>query len=331
MNSPSRNPYGKIEIGAFKESLRIEGRYLNDHCLFPHGETFHLFGITGPIGKGCYDAGSESSFLHATSENLENWSVHQDVLSVDGTGPDSEHVFAPHVIEKDGEFFMLYTGVDAKRRQRICLARSKDLFAWSRSPYSPVIVPSLFWSKWPRHGQPEDGVGNCRDPHVARLSDGRFAAYWAGELNDRFGKGLSCVCASVSDDLIHWQEIGPIFAIKLWQSPPTAAAESPCVVEKDGKFWLFFKHGWCTHYVQGDGPFDFEGRQALPLGFAHAAEIFNWRGEWLISHCSGEPDDFEYRTSNRRKGLFIAKLEWPDGGSPAFRRDDTSKKNGALT
>jgi hypothetical protein len=158
-----------------------------------------------------------------------------------------------------------------------------------------------------------------------RLADGRYAAYWAAELNGRFGKELSCIAASVSDDLLHWQEVGPLFAMRLWASPPTAAAESPCMVEKDGKFWLFFKHGWRTHYVQGSSPFDFEGRQALPLGFAHAAEVFTWQGRWYITHCSGDSQDFEYRKTNRSRGLFIAELDWPEGGHPRFKK---GKANG---
>ena len=308
-----------IQIGNFNEVLKYDGCYLNDHCLFVHAGLFHFFGIIGPKGKGCYDAGSEISFAHATSSDLINWNAHSEVLRVDGSRPDSAHIFAPHVIERNGLFYMFYTGVDQQRRQRICLATSKDLFAWERDFRNPLIVPSLFWAKWPGYGQPEDAVGNCRDTHVMRLIDGRYVMYWVAELNDRFGKDQSCIVASISEDLFHWQEIGPIFSMRIWAHPPTAAVESPCVIEKDGKFWLFFKHGWCTHFVQGESPFDFDGRQALPLGFSHASEIFFWENRWLISHCSADPNDFEYRKSNRTRGLFFSELDWPQGGSPRFK------------
>ena len=86
---------------------------------------------------------------------------------------------------------------------------------------------------------------------------------------------------SSSHDLIHWQEIGPVLAIKAWIEQPSLEAESPCVVCKDGRFWLFFKHGWWTHVVVSDSPFD-----------------------------------FVYRESNRTKGIFLGTLDWPDGDYP---------------
>src|SRR5262245_185272 len=136
----------KILTGRFDEVHRSHARYFNDHCLIRHDDVWHFFGIVGPIGRSCYDEGSEVSFAHATSRDLLQWQECPDVLTVTGSGPDSHHVFAPHVLFKDGLFHMFYTGVDGKRRQRICLATSIDLFSWQRSDANPLIVPSLFWA-----------------------------------------------------------------------------------------------------------------------------------------------------------------------------------------
>ncbi len=317
-----RSQAGDIQFGVFREVLSIPGRYLNDHCLVRQGADWHFFGITGTVAPGGQPYGTpplEVSLAHASSPNLLEWQLHPDVLELSGVWPEIGHVFAPFVIEHTGMFHMLYCASDERRTQYICLATSPDLFRWERHPYNPVIVPSVFWSRWPGFGldAPDGGTfGSCRDPHILKLADGRFAAYWVSRLQERFGPNLTCVAASVSHDLVHWQEVGPIFAMKAWPEPPTLEVESPCVVFKDGRYWLFFKHGWWTHFVASSSPFDFWGQQALRLGFSHASEVLRWNGQWWITHCSGAPDDFMYRATNRTRGLFLGLLDWPDGECP---------------
>ena len=36
----------------------------------------------------------------------------------------------------------------------------------------------------------------------------------------------------------------------------------------------------------------------------------------LFEVCSGAPDDYMYRESNRTRGLFIGHLDWPAGEYP---------------
>ncbi len=330
------SPYGDVRLGGFTEVLAIPGRYLNDHCLIRHDGFWHLFAIVGSV-----DDKREVSIAHAVSPDLMRWDVHPDVMHVAGTWPEIGSIFAPFVIEHDDRFFMLYSAADEWTTQHICLAISDDLTTWERHPGNPVIVPSLSWSKWPGHGLPspaELGVpnleagpgrrafaerfggtyGGCRDPHILRLDDGRFVAYWVSRMQQRFGHNLVCVAASVSHDLLHWQEVGPVFTMEAWpfDEEPSLEIESPCVVQKDGRYWLFFKHGWWTHYVASDSPLDFEGHESARLGFVHAAEVFHWEDQWWITHCSGDPRDFRYRDTNRTRGLFLGRLDWPEGRTP---------------
>lgn len=310
------SPRGPVQLGTFTNVISIPGKYLNDHCLVYGLGKWHFFGIVGPSGKGCYSPESEISFAHATSDDLLTWTLHEDVISVCGIWPETSHVFAPYVIEHSNVFYMLYTSLDDEMNQRICLATSKDLFLWERCAGNPVIVPSLHWARWP--SAPSDKAGDCRDPHIYRLGENRYAAYWVAEMNDSYGSNITCVAASLSHDLVHWQEVGPIFTIKAWDDGVTRAVESPCVVEKDGKFWMFFKYGWWTHVVVSDNPLDFRSCEPVRLGYCHASEVFEWKGQWFITHCSGDPKEFKYRESNRRNGLFLGKLEWPTGEFPQF-------------
>ncbi len=310
-------PKGPLELGSFTELIRPEGRYLNDHCLICEGDMWHFFGIVGPVGKSCFTQGSETSFAHFVSPDLRAWTACPDVLEVEGTWPDTDHVFAPNVMKKDGVFYMLYAGLDAARVQRMCLATSPDLYAWTRHPGNPVIVPSLSWAAWPGFSRAEDDMSACRDAHILQLPEGGYIAYWVAEMNDRCGPDATCVAASLSRDLVHWQELGPVFLINRWDDGSTAAAESPCVVCKDGWYWLFFKHGWCTHVARSRTPYTFMNAEPVRLGYAHAAEVFAWKGEWWITHCSSQPQDYRYRTG-RTRGLYLARLLWPDGAYPRF-------------
>ncbi|MBI4307640.1 MAG: hypothetical protein HY684_02420, partial [Chloroflexi bacterium] len=175
----------------------------------------------------CGSPGSEVSFAHATSADLRGWTVQPEVLHVTGVWPETSHVFAPYVIGHEGAFYMLYAAVDERGTQRLSLATSTDLFAWERWGANPVIVPSLSWARWPGFDQPDDAMGNCRDPHILRLEDGTFVAYWVAEMQARFGPDMTCVAASISRDLRHWQEVGPVLQLQAGTCRPRAPSSPP--------------------------------------------------------------------------------------------------------
>ncbi len=321
-NPVCETPHGDVQLGTFEEVLVDPGRYYNDHCLIRAGDTWHFFGIVGNTGPGVpIDPANEISIAHAMSPDLRDWEIHPDILHATGIWPEEDMVFAPNVIEHDETFYMLYAATDARRIQRLCLATSTDLFEWEKYDGNPVIVPSIYWSEWPgfavHEPDPHRSFGGCRDAHILKLDDGSFAAYWVSRLReDKFGEGMVGVAASVSHDLVHWQEFGPIYARHEFVQPLTLEVESPCVVRKDGRYWLFFKHAWWTWYIAADTPFDFWGKEAKRLGYAHAAEVFEWQGEWWISHCNSDPHDYERCNTAIGRGFFLGKLDWPQGEEP---------------
>ena len=164
-------------------------RYVNDHS-FIRGRDgkYHLFHIVGPVGKGCYDPGSEVSFGHAVSADLRTWQTADDVLSIDpASRHEPHHLFAPYVCEKDGTYFLFYAGINQTLKiESMCLACSDDLFHWRKHAFNPVFRPSRNWAEY----APNSGVwGCCRDAHVMAHADYGYILYYVTWIKGTQGGG----------------------------------------------------------------------------------------------------------------------------------------------
>jgi len=305
------------QAACFRLVYDTGGRYVNDHCFVVADDGLaHLFHIVGPVGKGCYDEGSEVSFGHAASADLESWRPCPDVLAADpNSAHEPDHIFAPYVLKKDRTFFMFYAGIDERtRRESICLATSGDLFHWSKHPFNPLFRPSRHWAE---HDADPGMWGCCRDPHVLALPGHGYVLYFAAWIKDTGGR-LVALGAAVSEDLFCWQDAGPVMIRERATEGATTSMESPCVIERGGHYYLFYKHRDGTRLVVSDDPLRFTDRQDDWFSCAHAAEILEIGGRWYISSCSRELTDVNHATSDRTKGLYLAHLEW-EADRPAVR------------
>jgi len=93
---------------------------------------------------------------------------------------------------------------------------------------------------------------------------------------------VSGVGHAVSDDLVHWEDRGPVATAAIVDEGQ-AMAESPCVVKHGGRWHLFFMHGLGMRWGASETPFDFP--QTIREYHAHASEVFSWGDEWFMSHC----------------------------------------------
>ena len=135
--------------------------------------------------------------------------------------------------------------------------------------------------------------------------------YWAADMADRREHG--CIAASVSRDLLHWQEVGPVLVRRESDLEANACRpESPCVVERDGRCFLFYRHGNGTKFAVSDDPLDFHGRDSYLLSTAHAAKVVQLGGEWYLTNCSRPPGDITHE-QDRTQGLYLARLTWDKG------------------
>ncbi len=286
-------------------------RYVNDHCVTPGPDGgFHLFHITGPAGKGCYDAGSEVTFGHAGSRDLQTWEAHPDVLEVDpATSFEPHHLFAPYVCAGPGGYSLFYAGINQEQcRESMCLARSGDLFEWEKHPFNPVFRPSLSWAQY----EPGSGIwACCRDPHVLPHPKHGYILYYVTWVKGMRAH-LVALGAAVSENLVSWQDAGPVMIREMAWEHSTTSMESPCVVERNGLYYLFYKHRDETRLAISDDPLRFSDKQDRWFSIAHAAEVFPARDRWYISHCSRDPLDLRHERSDRTRGLSLACIEWED-------------------
>jgi sucrose-6-phosphate hydrolase SacC (GH32 family) len=325
----------------FRPVYQVPQQYINDHCLIYAKGTWHLFFIKGVITGSWGYPGNEVEIGHATSPNLLTWESQPDALRIGPPGsPDAAHIYAPSVIERHGTYYMFYTG-NAKSfdsGEHIFLATSTDLLSWTRYSTDPVITPDTSWAAYYSDNNPDSASGpmSCRDPHVIRDNTGTYGyiCYYVADMKadssrQREERQFSCIAAATSPDLIHWTDHGPVLirSTKDYDEYTWAHPESPCVVYRaeDDRYYLFWKGGSGTRYVISSNPLDFENRNDYMVATSHASEIFEWNGEWFITSCSREVDDYTHGRTDRTKGLFLASITW-NGRHPVV----TSLQDSAL-
>ncbi|WP_158239451.1 glycosyl hydrolase family 32 [Brachybacterium sp. UMB0905] len=192
--------------------------YVNDHTLIQDAEgRWHVFGIWHAEPADPLD---ETMFLHASTADLRDpsWTVHDPVLHA-RTEIGETHVWAPHVIRHDGQYWMFYAGGTADHTAyRMTLATSEDLFTWT--PQEPVLFAEGF---------------DARDPMVLRVGERWLMYYTRTARNDG---GEHQVAVRESTDLVTWSAPQVAFGsgVEGTYGGPT---ESPFVITVDGGYILF--------------------------------------------------------------------------------------------
>ncbi|MGW2014916.1 family 43 glycosylhydrolase [Streptomyces sp. NPDC001927] len=263
-------------------------RYLNDHTLVKAQGRWHLFGIVGdsaPRGESP-DSAEEITFAHASAPTPDGpWTTHPDALTLDPSYYGEEHLWAPHVVEAGGRYWMFYAAGGATGAA-INLATSTDLFTWTREPSGPLFR----------------GLA-ARDPMVLRIG-GEWVMYYT-ELSAPGGHHV--VAYRRSADLVSWSEPGVAFTDASTDAT-VSVTESPCVVERDGWYYLFIgpRGGYeGTDVLASRDPFHFELAGYAGHVAGHAVEVVRDGDTWHASAAGWF-----------RHGLYVAPLHWRDAPPP---------------
>jgi len=218
-------------------------RYVWDFWLITHAGQYHLFHLQAP--RGLPDPEMRHGLAtvgHAVSKDLIHW---QDLGTALGPGRpgewDDRAIWTGSVIERDGLFYMLYTGTCHGERgkiQRIGLAVSRDLLHWEKHPKNPVLEAD----RGLYEGAEESLFGELawRDPYIIK-HEGVYFALITARRNRGDPKKRGCIATAWSDDLVHWR-IGPPLKVP----GGFAQMEVPQVIHLEDRFYLLFsaEAGW---------------------------------------------------------------------------------------
>lgn len=203
------------------------GEYVTDFCITRHHDgVYHLFHIRGerwtwPLHYREIDLG------HAISHDLRQWTPQAPVIPVGPPGAwDQNGVWAPDIIERDGVYYIFYTGSDVKANQQIGIATSTDLYHWEKHPANPVVAPG----PWSDRARGEAVAG--RDAMVYADGD-RYLMYYTATMAD----GRACIALAESHDLIHWEDRGPTY---IENDRRYNRCESAYVVRHGDLYYLFY-------------------------------------------------------------------------------------------
>lgn len=176
---------------------------------------------------GC--GGKTRLFYGWEGRNLtdRNWKPLGIVMEADTTiGEVSGGLQAPHVIVKDGTYYLFYGCWDA-----ICLAQSKDGKHFTRI-INQSGTPKLF----------SGPMMNTRDPMTLRIRDTYYCYYVGHMKKDDPAKIKAAIFCRISKDLYQWSEPtmvsggGSVAELDSWGG---GDAECPFVVPLEDKFVLF--------------------------------------------------------------------------------------------
>jgi arabinan endo-1,5-alpha-L-arabinosidase len=301
----------RVEAGEFEHIYdpsvgEDEPWYINDHTFVRDDTgTWHLIGITDTEPATPH---VEVHLAHATAPALHGpWTKQPFVLTADASIGETI-LWAPHVIRHDGRYWMFVcAGGDPKTEFRIHLATSDDCWTWERHPDNPLVL---------------DGF-EARDPMVLRVGD-RWVMYYTATLDGGHGERSNhIVAATESADLVHWSRRHVVYTDRM-KGTGGGPTESPFVVERDGRFYLFIGPDFRkqvdsyradpkpmaewgdvpgyrgTTVLVSDDPLSFDAAARVGYLDAHAAEVIvDVDGSTWVSHCGW-----------RQGGVYIAPLRW---------------------
>ena len=288
---PQSTNQSLIEVGEFKRIYdpsigEKEPWYINDHCfIYDHTGRCNLFGITREEPAR---PAEEDNFAHATATNLttKQWDKQPFALTVDSKGGEA-HLWAPHVIEHEGLYYMYYcAGGKGSAEYQIKLATSKDMSKWERHPANPMLI---------------DGF-DARDPFILRHGD-KWLMYYTATTKPQGGNHTVFVVES--KDLVHWDKNKKTAFLDPEIGTFGGPTESPFVVRRGKTFYLFIgpRDDYSrTCVYRSNDPYEFKIENMVGSIKSRAAEVIrDVDGKWYVS-----------RAGWGQGGVYLAPMKWTD-------------------
>jgi beta-fructofuranosidase len=245
--------------------LQDPEHWIWDSWIADDGERFHLFFLKAPAALKDPALRHEAAFIgHASSTDLTHWDVHEDALTPAESGFDALALWTGSTVHgPDGTWRLFYTALNTEhghgvRDQRIGVAESPDLHAWTRAG-AEIVRPDPRWYRV--HDERTGASETWRDPFVFH-AEGRWHMLITARdpLAPRLQDGV--LAHATSDDLVTWELEPPLTA-----PAGFGQLEVPQVRRVDGQWLLVFTchpeeqseeqrlvGDFCTWIVAADGP-----------------------------------------------------------------------------
>jgi beta-xylosidase len=308
-------PLAKIKCPTMEVIFQSEGG-VKDFTVIKRGTGFHIFHITDPLLP---EGGTD--FGHAMSANLLDWTYFDriDLRHEDWSG---DYIWAPHVIEEDGVYYMFYTGVEVPDGmgvgygyQRIGLATSTDLATWTLYNGNGLVLDGPWHDEydWCAYGTPGSWNHDCRDPFVFNDGD-EYVMFVTIRLYEEGNEWPpQAIAVAKSPDLFNWTWSHYIPVTTWWK------AESPNLVKYENTYFLM----WTTSddgdikiasAADIDGPYTLRTSDGL---YGYANETF-MNVDYMI--YAAVVDDYDYDTYDLR----LKKIEFSTENPVATTFDFTT-------
>jgi len=220
----------------------------------PHTGWRGLFHLVYQRSQG--SASSETTFGHAWSWDLQNWAVDTLAFSVDPTPWNSQHVWAPSIIQRGPKYHMYYAGVDAQGDQRIGYVTTTSLDT-SNTTWSPLrqMIWESSMSAWVRPSPPMfSGQDQLRDPYVIHDPDstGRLLLVYTAhaKVDSTAGALTAGAIRSRPGNDNAWDDLG-FYRSTLLRHSSVGQLEGPHLFSVNGT-----NTGWRLMFSRGGSPPD---------------------------------------------------------------------------
>ncbi len=282
---------------------------------------YHIFHIADPwLG---WQNGGEANLVHAVSSNLLSW-TRRDRIELSHDSWSRTNIWAPHVYEEDGEYYMFYTGVEWGEEvdpehpgsgyhwERIGMATPTDasLDSWEPLNDTGLVLDGPHQTdprtSWSCYGVEGPWHHDCRDPFVIKVGD-EYLMYVCVRLAD-YSAAIAIARATDllladwewDDDYLHFTNLGN-------------KAESPNIHKVGSYYYLFWTGSGSTVRVarslEPDSGFTvLTDTQGMDLGYANEVLIQPTKKIFgAIGNGDGSQGAYE---------LQLKKLEIIQNGSP---------------
>ena len=301
--------------------------FVGDVIPFYWGGVYHAFYLKAPLPP-LRDGANHTPYAHLASRDLVHWEELPLAIEPGGEGdPDSVSCFTGSVIERDGLFYLFYTGFMGEGEpQTVCLANSDDLIHWEKDGRNPIIEADTRWYE----------TIDWRDPFPFWNEDaGEYWMLLAAREKEGPDNRRGCIALMTSPDLETWEVKPPFWAPRLYYTH-----ECPDLFRWDD-YWALvystFSERNITHYRLSKslaGPWlapendSFDGRAfyaAKTAGDGERRFVFGWNptregecdeGAWqwagaMVVHELGEltADGFTVGAPRAQTDLFSETCE----------------------